>query len=500
MVAQTPQKGRAAPPPPPAAHVSKLDYQAAQKAIPKLERLGKDVTRSLITIGFGALIFTCVNVTRFAIQHEIPGWVAWMLDPMASLALLTVLYVDGALTEQGGYKASGWPLVLRWFAGLATWTMNCWQSLFPDGHVSLVPHHADPGGILLHSVAPVLLIALAEASSGYRAYLTKRLAHWRGVVAAYEVQQHRAEEDKARRQREDAERERAAEREREEREYNARLERERLAAQREEAERQRRAEIEAKREEAAIEAERRRAENEEAERVRRAEIEAAREQAAIERERAKIEADRKAREAEIERQRLEEQARLEAEAKDREATRQAEIIRANAEAKALEEKAQAEARALEEKAQAEARQLEEAERAKRQAALERAAKREARRLADASESGRRPASISGGRTSESASQSGGALLAVASENGGRVPRDVRKQQREEAERYVAKCVLNKEEPDTDALAKRYGKGETWIGDRIRAAHRRLAEEPGFEDSVIAEALALLDSPADTSAA
>ncbi|WP_331729647.1 hypothetical protein [Streptomyces platensis] len=506
MVAQTPQKGRAAPPTPPPKHVTQQAFDAAQKAIPKLEHIGKVVTGSLVTIGFGALIFTCVNVTLFATSHGIPGWVAWMLDPLASLALITCLYVDGVLTEQGGYKASGWPLVLRWFAGLATWTMNCWTSLYPSGHVTLVPHQADPGGILLHSVAPVLLIALAEASSGYRAYLAKRLGHWRGIITTFETQKHQEAEGKAQRAREEAERERtakreeaeserSAQREREEREHNARIERDRRAA-----------EIEAKREEAAIEAERRRAENEEAERKRQAEIEAARATAAIERERAEIEARRKTHEAEIERKRKEEAARLEADAKDREARRKADIIRAEGQAKALEEKAQAEARALEEKARTEARLLEEAERAKRQAAQERAAKREARRSGDASESTRRPASISGGRSSETASKNGGTLLAIpsphpsesASENG-RVPREVRERQRDEAERYVAKCLLNNETPDLDALANRYGKGETWVGDRVRTANKRLAEEPGFEESVIEEAITLLDSAASSAA-
>ncbi|MEU7161375.1 hypothetical protein [Streptomyces chrestomyceticus] len=79
------------------------------------------------------MAFTCVNVTTFAVQHHVRGWVAWMLDPLASLALLTVLYVDGVLAEQGDRRASGWPFVLRWFAGLLTWIMNCWQSLYPDG-------------------------------------------------------------------------------------------------------------------------------------------------------------------------------------------------------------------------------------------------------------------------------------------------------------------------------------------------------------------------------
>ncbi|MEF3112469.1 hypothetical protein [Streptomyces chrestomyceticus] len=159
------------------------------------------------------MVFTCVNVTTFAVQHHVRGWVAWMLDPLASLALLTVLYVDGVLAEQGGYRASGWPFVLRWFAGLSTWIMNCWQSLYPDGVFRLVPEQADAGGLLLHSVAPFLLIILAEASAGYRTYLAARTAAHRATIRAWEdalAADRAARERQAQEERERAE---AAERE-----------------------------------------------------------------------------------------------------------------------------------------------------------------------------------------------------------------------------------------------------------------------------------------------
>ncbi|MCX4971247.1 hypothetical protein OHA98_42370 [Streptomyces sp. NBC_00654] len=473
-------------PPGTPAHATKQDRDTATEAIGKLKQVGDLVTKALLALGGGALIFTCVNVTRFAMTHDIPWYVAWMLDPLASLALITVLYVDGVLAEQGGYKAGGWPFLLRWTAGLSTWVMNCWTSLYPDGHFHLVPQKPDAGGILLHSIAPVLLILLSEAASGYRKYVAGRLAHHQAVIDIYEgrLLADREREAAAKRDRENEERETKNAREREERD------RDREREEREIAKAEREAKIEAEREErehaARLERERRETEIELADRASRAEIERARDTARLEREKEEREALRAKREAELEADRLRVQAALDQEDRDREATRQADIIRAEAEAKALLEKAEAETRALEE-----------AEKLKRQQVLERAAKRDQR----ASENSGRRASITSGRTSGNGSKNGAALVAVGSESEGRVPREVREKQRDEAERYVAKCLLNGVTPDLEGLANHYGKGETWTGDRARSARRRLEEEDGFETSVIAAALeAFATDDTDTNAA
>ncbi|WP_157856090.1 hypothetical protein [Actinacidiphila yeochonensis] len=440
-------RGRPARPAHSPTPATKQDADAARVSIGHLVRVGGIVTKSLLGLGLGALVFTCVNVTRFATSHDIPAYIAWMLDPLASVALITVLYVDGVLVEHGGtYKPSGWPFMLRWAAGLSTWVMNCWTSLYPDGRFHPVPQHPDAGGILLHSVAPALLILLSEAAAGYRRYVSARRVELTDIIdrfAAAEAEKKDSEVRRARelRDREDAEKRAAAEREatrvaeNEAAEREARRERERLAA----------------------------------------EIEAERERVALAAQTAEIEAGRERRAAEIEAARRRTDAEIAQAERDRETARQAELIRAEAEAEALREKAAAEARAVEE-----------AERARQQRALERAANRTRAASESTSQSGGRRTSISGGATSESASQSGAALIAVRetpTSESGRVPRDVREQQRDEAERYVAKCLLDSVTPDLDGLAQFYGKGETWTGDRVRAARRRLSEEHGFEAAV-----------------
>lgn len=428
MTAQTPERGRAAPPPTtpppePAPPPTRQDRDAAVAAIEKLQQVARMVNRALITLGVGTLVFTCVNVTLFGISHGIPGWVAWLLDPLASLALITTLYVDGVLAEQGDYKAAGWPLVLRWTAGLSTWLMNCWTSLYPTGDVSLIPHGADPGGLLLHSVAPVLLITLAEGASGYRRTIATKLREHREVIARYDAEQHRVREA----------------REREAREERERAEREaREAADRE-------------------------ARRKEREAAQRAEIEAKREAARIERE------DR------------EHAAKLKREEEEREADREAARLRAEAEARAIEQKAQAEAEITRREAEERQREREE----KRQAAAQRRASQSHRTRAsqndaaasqsgqpDPSESDRAGASQSGALASESGRRRASVSVLAPSETDGRVPRSLRQQQRSDAEKWVAERLAEGNEPTAAEVGERYGKGETWGGDRVRAVKSR----------------------------
>lgn len=425
MTVQTPVRGRAAPsqaPPTIPAHVTDKDVSEAREAIRKLQQVGQLITRALISLGGGALVFTCVNVTRFGMSHDIPWYVAWLLDPLASLALITTLYVDGILADQGGYKASGWPLILRWMAGMSTWIMNCWESLYPNGEVTLIPQQADPGGILLHSVAPALLIALAEASSGYRKHLAVKLAHHRAILAKFEEQQH---EERKRKEREARE-----ERERAQREADERAQRE---AERQEREAQRK----------------------EREAERQAEIEAQRQK------------------AEIDRQNREHEAALKAQEEERRTKAEAARIRAQGEAEATKTKAQADAEIQRQKAEQDERERER----KRQEAREAAERRRAAAASHsaphpgshtavaASESGRRSASISAPAPSQTGSES-------ASESEGRVPREVRQKQREDAEKWVAERLAEGREPTAAEVGAQFGKAETWGGDRLRAVKRR----------------------------
>ncbi|MET4648268.1 hypothetical protein ABID95_008040, partial [Streptomyces atratus] len=148
---------------------------SAAEQIAALQGLQAGLTKVLVAVAVVALAFTATNVTLFAIDHHISVWIAWLLDPMVAVALGAVLIVDGRLSEHGVHP-SGWATGLRWFAGLGTWLMNCWASLWPAGTAFGVPRDVDPAGLVLHSIPPVLLIVLAEAITFYRRAILDRIA------------------------------------------------------------------------------------------------------------------------------------------------------------------------------------------------------------------------------------------------------------------------------------------------------------------------------------
>jgi hypothetical protein len=192
----------------PALHVvTAEDAAKSRKAIEELERIERLVTTVLVILGVGGLIFTAVNVTLFAIKHHVSTFIGWMLDPLVSISLLSALFIDGKLAAHG-YRPGGWPFILRWFAGLSTWLMNCWGSLYPDAKFTGWPANPDPAGLLLHSVIPFLVIILAEAGAGYRKFSTRKKAEHQQTVTAWKDQEEarRQTEAEERRQRAEADR------------------------------------------------------------------------------------------------------------------------------------------------------------------------------------------------------------------------------------------------------------------------------------------------------
>ncbi|MFE7313119.1 extensin [Streptomyces sp. NPDC057555] len=144
---------------------------AAREAVSLL----RSMTRVLCVVGFLALAFTTVNVTRFATSRNVPLPIAVLLDPMIGTALAGVLYVDARLAAWG-ITPPAWSTTLRWSAGSTAALMNTWESLWPDGQIGW-PHHADPAAVLLHLTPALLLIALTETIAAYRRTITNLLDH-----------------------------------------------------------------------------------------------------------------------------------------------------------------------------------------------------------------------------------------------------------------------------------------------------------------------------------
>lgn len=447
--------------------VTPEDAAKARAAVADLERTERLVTTVLVILGFGGLVFTAVNVTLFAIDHHTHPGIAWMLDPLVSLALLGVLFIDGKLAAHG-YKPNGWPFMLRWFAGLSTWLMNCWASLYPDGFTGW-PDNPDPAGLVLHSVIPFLVILLAEAGAGYRKFSTAKKREHLATLEAFTEQQEtkRRTEAEARRKREEADR----------------------AAK--EAERKRAADLVAEKERAAIET----AKARELADAKAREIRAASEAEARKREQDRLDAEARERAEEA---RLEKQARIDRETASHaaELKRQQTLAEAEAEATKLQAAAHAEAERL--RAEADLKAREERRRAKETRTAPTAlptAETTALLPEGTAETTALPTAISEERT---------ALLAPARTAETRKPtallaalptpdtEDVRgaeakRKQIEAANFEAAVLQLMDIAPTRKDFAGLYGRGETWGRERYADAERLMSEDPEFANRVTAEA-------------
>lgn len=111
------------------------------------------------------LAFTMSNVAAFA-GADAPVWsirwvIAWLLDPMVSLCLVGVLLGEATLARYQ-LRAGVWARAAKWGLLAATYTMNTWTAWA----------QVDAALIVLHSVPPAVVFAMAEAITDLRDKLT----------------------------------------------------------------------------------------------------------------------------------------------------------------------------------------------------------------------------------------------------------------------------------------------------------------------------------------
>ncbi len=123
----------------------------------RLRRVAWALDMALWAVAFMVGLFSLANVHGVAVGHDTVDPQAWLLAPIVDVALFAGITADSVLSRYG-MPPHRWGAGLRWFCGLATWTLNVW-----DAAASL-----DPGAIVVHSVPPVVLILLAEAAPRYR--------------------------------------------------------------------------------------------------------------------------------------------------------------------------------------------------------------------------------------------------------------------------------------------------------------------------------------------
>lgn len=131
--------------------------------------MGRHGVQVLAVVLVLALVFTMVNVQQFAAQGQpafgVQWWIVWLLDPMASITMAAAIVFEGLLADYGKPKEP-WLIATKWYAGVATWAMNIWTSAAAGS----------AAGVLLHSVAPGILLGLAEAAPRVRRHLAEVIA------------------------------------------------------------------------------------------------------------------------------------------------------------------------------------------------------------------------------------------------------------------------------------------------------------------------------------
>ena len=144
-------------------------------------RMGRHGVQILAVVLVLALVFTMVNVQQFAAQGHpsfgVQWFIAWLLDPMASLTMAAAIVYEGLLADYGKPEVH-WLTATKWYAGVATWGMNIWASAAAGSFA----------GIWLHSVAPGLVLLLAEAAPRVRRHMANIIDELERELAAAPVE------------------------------------------------------------------------------------------------------------------------------------------------------------------------------------------------------------------------------------------------------------------------------------------------------------------------
>ncbi|MEV4081558.1 hypothetical protein ACGFJC_12990 [Nonomuraea fuscirosea] len=143
------------------------DHAAVTAELEGLQRTSRNVHRAVWGVAIGVMIYGAGNVTGLLLDHGVHPAIAWMLSPMVDLGLVVAL-VGGKALDRYQVRA-GWLAMLRWTAGLMTWSLNvAGPALRPDG--------VDGVGVLIHSCGPVLLLIVAEAAASVQRGIADAMA------------------------------------------------------------------------------------------------------------------------------------------------------------------------------------------------------------------------------------------------------------------------------------------------------------------------------------
>jgi len=101
--------------------------------------------------------YSLMTSTPLVRAHSAWTWSAPLLGIAVDAAFVMALQADAVLARHGA-TAGTWPIILRWWAGLASVGLNVGAAALTRDWV----------GVGIHTIAPVLLLTLGEAAPAYR--------------------------------------------------------------------------------------------------------------------------------------------------------------------------------------------------------------------------------------------------------------------------------------------------------------------------------------------
>jgi len=143
--------------------------------VKEVRRLSVAITATTAVIAAITITFSVLTATRFVSSHGTPLWAAPLVAVATDCAFLMSLAADAFLARYGLPEPGAWPKRLRWFTGLASVGLNDGQSIAVR----------DFTAVAIHSIAPLLLVLLAEAGPSYRRAFSGALAALEPVPDAH---------------------------------------------------------------------------------------------------------------------------------------------------------------------------------------------------------------------------------------------------------------------------------------------------------------------------
>lgn len=124
----------------------------------EIRRLGAIISGATWMIAAIVVVFSVITATNFVADHKTPLWAAPLIGLAVDAAFVMSLSADSFLSRHARPDAGPWPRTLRWFTGACSIGLN-------DG---LAIADRDYVGVAIHTIAPALLLLLAEAAPAYR--------------------------------------------------------------------------------------------------------------------------------------------------------------------------------------------------------------------------------------------------------------------------------------------------------------------------------------------